>query len=269
MKKRFNAWPYIITFLLILVFISIAYLWVKRKPEPFQLPDRSWYIDTIRFTGSAHGKMKCESCHLDYALASEQHPSKTRVRTDATIFVNQVKCARCHPRQYITYLYGHEQLRARSAREIPGCGDCHDIHYQKDKSSRVVIGEMITTNCGRCHPREKAGYLENYHGKTAILFGYKSSAYCQDCHGGHLLIPVSQKGLMLRRCRACHPKFTPKAVGYVVHAVAKERGIIDPLIRKVELAMLLFIIIVLAVFYLHASLWGIRLWHDRVRGEDK
>lgn len=266
MKIRINPWPYILITLLAGIIAYVAWLAAISNEEHRQVKSGSWYINGSRFALSAHKTLQCLDCHTDFKKAGLAHPDPRNLDRDPTLLVDQSRCARCHKDAYIIFLSGHERFQARSAKDLPGCGDCHDVHYQRANLSRTELGATLARKCGRCHPKELSGYLRDYHGKTAVLLGYGASAFCQDCHGGHDLMRSADKSEMLRRCRVCHPRFTARSLDYVVHLKTDRQGEDVKAIRIAEKLMLWFVIIVLILFYVHMSLWGLRLWHDRSRG---
>jgi len=98
-----------------------------------------------------------------------------------------------------------------SVHEDLDCGDCHAgaddeqtiPHYEKS-------GSKVTLSCGECH--EKA--LEEYnttdvHGKHRAD-GDERSPWCNDCHGDHLILPMSSKDSVMSPfnqvevCASCH-----------------------------------------------------------------
>ncbi len=143
------------------------------------------FVDTEAFGASVHGKRNCWECHADADVV----PHKKGLE--------RVQCVRCHyvgntvgapeSRRYKQYQESvHGRLAASGDARAPLCQDCHGTHEVRpadDPTSRVHR-KNLPDDCGRCHSRSKAEYLEGLHGQQAAK-GNVDAPVCTDCHSEH------------------------------------------------------------------------------------
>ena len=171
-------------------------------------------VDPETFAGSVHGEFDCTDCHED---ASEDHPED----------LARVECGNCHEDEQTDFERSiHGQVLARNAPFAPTCADCHGLHDilpAEDPESRIFKMNVPRT-CGRCH-REGApvaetydlaetNILENYsqsiHGEGLFSKGLTVTATCNDCHGSHTILPVTDRDASIspyhvaETCMKCH-----------------------------------------------------------------
>lgn len=179
------------------------------------LPDGktlSLFVDEKAYRASVHGKGTCTTCHVD---AKASHGK-----------LAPVSCGKCHPDAAKSYAGStHGQDRAKGARDVAGCADCHgkhDILKSKDPKSRTFRLNIVAV-CLKCHndraieekyklPGQKvmAAYEQSVHGMASRKSGLLGSAVCPDCHGNHAILPGDQPKSATHRqniptlCGKCH-----------------------------------------------------------------
>ncbi|MCF8144500.1 MAG: cytochrome c family protein [Deltaproteobacteria bacterium] len=247
-----------------------------------------WFLDLNRFSESAHNTLSCDACHGDMNEAGRKHPG-TREATDLKLKATQLydyhRCKTCHRESYERYLRGaHAKALAEEKKAAPSqgpvsdrlkaptCGECHSAHYAKSHLSRVAMGKEMTGVCGACHAAQKATYLENYHGKTAVNLGDAASAYCTDCHGAHDCVSLKDREAALAACQRCHPDAGERFAQFVIHPTTeglardnkgKQKHV--AIIKLVTLIMTIIVILVVGFFYGHSFLWLLRELHEKLR----
>jgi len=256
---------------------------------PASVDSSGWFIDLNRFSQSAHRNFTCEACHGDMNDPGRKHPDTedaARLKRDATRIYDYRRCRTCHRESYERYLRGAhakalaeeqkapapENAGASERLKAPACGDCHASHYGRSHLSRVTTGRQMTEVCGACHPEQKATYLENYHGKTAVNLGDEASAYCTDCHGAHDCISLKDRKAALAACQRCHPQAGEQFSRFVIHPTAeglakdnKEKQKHVTIIKIVTLVMTIIVVLVVGFFYGHSFLWLLRELHEKLR----
>ncbi len=255
-------------FLMLLCLFGFVYAPVQATER--NLPRRSWFVDMSRFQASSHGRLSCSECHANIEEKGVKHPDPRLLNRSSTLLYDYQRCERCHPQVYQRYLKGaHAKALAERKKDAPTCGNCHVSHYVVARPSRLEVGRWMTEMCGGCHQAEKRSYLENYHGKAAVLLGHEASAYCTDCHGAHTCLSLKTKETALEACQKCHPDARIRFTDYIIHAsregVKKED--VDKLnklkiLRWVEIAFGLLVFGVLAFFYSHTLIWILRKAHE-------
>ena len=248
-----------------------------------------WFVDLNRFSESSHRNFTCEACHGDMTEQGKKHPDPedaADLKREATRVYDYHRCRSCHRESYERYLRGahakalaeeqkaaaSESAKASERLKAPTCGECHSSHYGRSHLSRVELGRQMTAVCGACHPAQKATYLENYHGKTAVNLGEEASAYCTDCHGAHDCISLKDRKVALKACQRCHPKAGEQFAQFVIHPTTeglakdnKEKGKHVTIIKIVTLIMTIIVLLVVGFFYGHSFLWLLRELHEKLR----
>ena len=150
---------------------------------------KSLYVDQRALLGSVHGRLSCQSCHMD----ARGMPHKPKLAP--------VNCARCHAGKPDEIRRGvHGVLGEQSA----SCVACHGTHAVRRPES---VGTAL---CAACHTQEVKDYKAGVHGRSAAR-GNGEAARCQSCHGPtHTALAatdpnsgVSRQKLPLT-CGGCH-----------------------------------------------------------------
>ncbi|MBF0503557.1 MAG: hypothetical protein HQL14_00500 [Candidatus Omnitrophica bacterium] len=183
---------------------------------------------TTNYIESIHGKglldsglvvtATCTSCHS----AHKQLPA-----SDAASSVNRnniaATCSACHKGVYEKYIKSvHAIGRGENSDQLPACNNCHTAHTIK-RTDESSFKFDIMNSCGKCHKEIAETYFQTVHGKASKL-GFAKSAKCQDCHGSHEILPVTDPHSSLSRknivatCQKCHVGAPRRFAGYLTHA---------------------------------------------------
>ena len=181
-----------------------------------------------RYRESIHGKgllqsgltvtANCADCHTPHheLPASDPRASVNRANIAET-------CAQCHRGIYEQFTASvHSTKVTHTAKPLPVCNDCHSAH-SIERTDLSDFRLNIMDQCGRCHQQITAAYFETFHGKVSKL-GYLKTAKCDDCHGAHDILPVTDPRSHLSRnnivatCGKCHTGSHRQFAGYLTHA---------------------------------------------------
>ncbi len=240
------------------------------------LPKDSWWINMGQFLSSPHGRFTCSECHANIEEKGVKHPDPKLLGRSPALLYDYKRCERCHPQEYQRYLKGaHAKALVEKKKNAPTCGNCHVSHYSLSDQSHVELGKWMTEMCGVCHPVAKRTYLENYHGKAAVLLGYGASAYCTDCHGAHTCLSLKKREQALEVCQNCHPDARIRFTDFVIHA--SEEGVKKEeaeklqklrVIKWIEVGFGILVFGVLAFFYSHTLIWILRKTQEWLKKRD-
>ncbi len=249
----------------------------------------TWFINQAEFQKSAHGFQDCNGCHAKedkgiQPAALTPHPaprSPQYLKQPARHDFDYNYCAKCHStavRRYSQGMHAEEvQKQAKEPRKpgqfaAPTCAHCHNPHTVISHQGRIELGREQVEVCGSCHQAQKATYLENYHGQTAVNLGYDKSALCSDCHGAHTVISLKKPEAALKACKRCHPEATPSFAQMVMHPSppqdkaeqgAKAERV--AVIRALVIIMAVLALVTVLGFYGHSFLWMLRELHEKIR----
>ncbi|HMD87293.1 MAG TPA: cytochrome c3 family protein [Terriglobia bacterium] len=135
-------------------------------------------------------------------------------------------CATCHSTEVSQYnLSIHGRAHAKLNGDAPTCQSCHGPAHQVVASSDAkspVSKANLPDTCGRCHSnpalaakymfavaKPVEAYASSVHGR-AIQQGNLNAASCNDCHGVHDILPLSDphskiwKQNVASTCGQCH-----------------------------------------------------------------
>lgn len=211
---------------------------------------------------------ECQNCH-------DRKPDihyGGNLRQEAKIGANSCfsKDKACHGKEAEAYSEGvHGKVLKSRPRHAPGCVDCHgshDIKKLKNKTENTISRKDNPFVCGECHKEQLETYLENYHGKTATVFGSKRSATCYDCHNGHQITSLKNRNEAIEACRKCHKKAPEKMGNYVIHAHEDDPRK-EPILFGIKSAMTLLLVGTLTAFYIHSGMWFYRKRKERINGD--
>lgn len=164
-------------------------------------------------------ELLCTDCHDSHYTAPA---AMAKAQSSAA-------CGTCHEGVIKTYAGSvHGQSLTGGTADLPSCFDCHGAHEFGNVPSPM---DSVAT-CGACHSNGEimvryglttnvlATYLDDFHGKTAVLTGkasgdaFAGGALCTDCHGIHNIqkvdVPTSSvvKANLVTTCQKCHPDAT-------------------------------------------------------------
>jgi hypothetical protein len=249
----------------------------------------TWFINQAEFQRSAHGFQGCNGCHSKedrgvQPAALTPHPDPRNpqyLKQPARKEFDYHYCAKCHSTAVKRYGQGkHAEEMQKQAKEppkpgqfaAPTCAHCHNPHSVIPHQGRIELGRVQVEVCGSCHEEQKATYLENYHGQTAVNLGYDKSALCSDCHGAHTVVSLKKPEAALKACRRCHPDAAPSFAQVVIHPKptkdkedqgAKAERV--AIIRALTIIMAVIALVTIIGFYGHSFLWMLRELHEKIR----
>lgn len=193
---------------------------VRYKGEQHEIPEH--------YTESIHGKgllksglvvtAMCTNCHTAHGELPASDPRSSVNRSNIAM-----TCSKCHQGVYEKFMHSvHATGHIKTSERLPVCSDCHTAHAIKRTDIDSFKFEIMNI-CGKCHVKIAETYFETFHGKATKL-GYKKTAKCQNCHGAHEILPVSDPRSSLSHqnilvtCQQCHAGATRRFAGYLTHA---------------------------------------------------
>jgi len=226
---------------------------------------RDLHIDPDAYKASAHGLLPCNSCHTGFTHDPHQMVANGEFFAETA----GEACRNCHDDQFEMYKqsYHGELTREGGAdgAKAPLCVDCHGAH-EIAQVDTLEYKQSIADVCGQCHGGREDSFLDTYHGKSLTL-GREASATCVDCHGDHIILPVSNPQSMLSQanilptCQQCHPEATQKFTTFLVHV--KPTSLDAPLVvLLVAVGYLALIVCVFSFGGIHTMLYIYRGFKD-------
>jgi hypothetical protein len=161
-------------------------------------------FQVVGVEASAHGKLSCMSCHVDF---------KYYDGADATKLweVNAgLGCRACHQGQVPGYEKQtqpfqkvvnqwetsiHAQKLFAGNLQSATCSSCHsghDIQRLDTADAKAAFHANAYKVCARCHLDKYKSYDDYYHG-AAYKKGAGDAPACWECHDSHLILPSSDK----------------------------------------------------------------------------
>jgi len=185
---------------------------------------QSMYIDAAVVESSAHAKVQCTGCHLDFAYST---PHQNALNNEWRR-VAKSACKNCHKDEFSAYAKSVHSPSPTSTTEPsatpvpatssgvaikPLCGDCHGSHdIQKLKDNPAGQEEMHSRGkeiCGNCHLDYWENYNDPYHG-AAYKRGASDAPACWQCHEAHEVLPSTDRRSsvnevnLVETCGECH-----------------------------------------------------------------
>lgn len=204
----------------------------------------------------------CATCHADSAkdLASGAHAalgnpsdSQTCIACHGTNNVQKAVtgpqfCATCHATEVGQYRNSvHGRARDHGNADVPTCQSCHGsahVALPATDPRSPVSKEHLPDTCGSCHsdPKLAAKYMftevrpvqayrQSVHGR-AVAQGNQNAATCNDCHGTHDILPVSDPHSKIWRqnvastCGKCH-RDVFNTYAQSIHGQAVAKGVLQ------------------------------------------
>lgn len=160
-------------------------------------------VSEVKFNSSAHARLKCISCHINFDDEEIPHSENLTPKS----------CSDCHQKQIVKHLFHPRLLKAagKEKTEDVNCVNCHDYHYAKDpnRTGGEWSGENLAVSCGKCHKEIKDQYLLSEH-YLALKEGMLGAPSCLHCHKNpvarvhtnedSVTVKISQEKL----CLSCH-----------------------------------------------------------------
>ena len=212
------------------------------------------------------GAAVCTDCHGSHEILSASEPTSPVNKKNIV-----TTCGRCHAGTMQIFNNSvHGKLLTEGSEDGPSCRDCHSSH----RILRVDKDEFhlgMVAGCAGCHNEAANTYYSSYHGQVADL-GFAKVAKCVDCHGSHNILPPTDNKSkvssvqLLETCKQCHPKATPKFIGYSTHLnhSDKKKYPVESAIFGVMSALLINVFL---FFGIHTLLWFIRGMFVKLRHE--
>lgn len=204
----------------------------------------------------------CVTCHADsakamtagaHAVLGNPNDSQTCITCHGTTNVSKAVagpqfCATCHASEVGQYRASvHGRAQAGGNADVPTCQSCHGSAHAAlpgtDPQSPVSKQHLPDT-CGSCHSnpqlaakymftevRPVEAYKQSVHGR-AILHGNGDAASCNDCHGTHDILPVSDpkskiwKQNVASTCGHCHAGVY-NTYSQSIHGQAVAKGVLQ------------------------------------------
>ncbi len=203
----------------------------------------------------------CITCHADAAkeMAAGAHAALGNPNDPQTCITchgkNNVEkvagiqfCATCHATEVEQYSASiHGRARDHGNADVPTCRSCHGSAHAALPSTdpaSPVSKQHLPDTCGSCHSnpqlaakymftevRPVEAYRQSVHGR-ALLHGNNNAASCNDCHGTHDILPVSDphskiwKQNVAATCGQCHTAIF-QAYSQSIHGQAVAKGVLQ------------------------------------------
>lgn len=193
---------------------------------------KSMFVDVDVLKLSAHAKLACTQCHLDFAYKTPHQKGKVDNGWRETAKLS-CKSIGCHTAEYDqvnqgahsqTYRKGvNTSVAKKSSYQPPLCGDCHgghDIQVLKDNpSAQAALHARGIEMCGKCHPQQTGNYADYYHG-AAYQRGAQDAPACWQCHNAHDVYPSGDRrsptyaDKLSETCGRCHGNVNEQYTDY-------------------------------------------------------
>ncbi|HEY6448658.1 MAG TPA: cytochrome b/b6 domain-containing protein [Acidobacteriaceae bacterium] len=204
----------------------------------------------------------CITCHADAAkaLAGGVHTALGSANNSGTCIAchgtnNVAKavaapglCSSCHEQEVKQYQASiHGSARQRGNGDVPTCQSCHGATHgalAATDAHSPVNKKNLPDTCGSCHSnaalaskymftevRPVEAYRQSVHGR-AIQLGNANAATCNDCHGTHDILPVSDprskiwKQNVASTCGQCHSNVY-NTYAQSIHGQAVAKGVLQ------------------------------------------
>jgi predicted CXXCH cytochrome family protein len=216
------------------------------------------------YSRSVHGISLTEKGLLPSAVCTDCHTTHMELNhkdNRSSVYAKNIPatCANCHRGIYKDYIKSvHFSVDDKEAEKLPTCTDCHSSHKIEETGRSQFLFE-VTDQCGSCHKKLAATYLDTMHGKAYKLRSARS-AKCSDCHNAHLILPVSNPNSSLGlnhivgTCKKCHEDANQRFTGYLTHATHHD-PVKYPILYITYWAMTILLVSVFTFFGIHTLLW--------------
>jgi hypothetical protein len=171
--------------------------------------EMSLQINAGDFTGSAHGKQSCVSCHE--AIGKIKHPSKaTNIsisnQRDFSVEIN-LSCRPCHAKNFTLYEDSiHASMVRQGSKKAPVCTSCHSAHAAETMAD---FQPEKGFPCKNCHENIFNAYSQSVHGEgringNSIRDSHIQAPICADCHHAHEISALAIGDTLRSTCLGCH-----------------------------------------------------------------
>lgn len=149
---------------------------------------------------------QCLTCHGKVGFSTSAAGKKISLYVNAEKFRGSIhgtnKCTSCHP----------------GLSGIP----------HKKPVYGAALSRQVRDRCQACHSNIAKIYLNSVHGQLAQAG--RNTAYCQDCHGSHLVYKVENPDSLVywrnvpATCTRCHNGNVKKSYEYSFHGISVSKG---------------------------------------------
>lgn len=165
------------------------------------------------YINSAHGQIRCTSCHE--SIGDRKHPSKSTniaitSQRDYSLEINE-SCRKCHRIKFTEYKNSiHSALIEQGNEKAPLCSDCHDAHAVESMADyQAETGQP----CSMCHENIFNAYAASVHGQArmngnTIRDSHIQAPICSDCHMSHQVTALAIGDVLRTTCINCHENVT-------------------------------------------------------------
>lgn len=186
----------------------------------------------LQYKDSIHGRLAshaggedvahCQDCHGGHDVVKCTDPVTKQPQCDPC-----QGCSKCHENEALVVKHNihkqHPCLQWQlsvhgTPRSIDGkmkvsatCTDCHGVHSIQGMGT-PNLSVRQPQNCGKCHAKELAEYLDSIHGKKAMIDKDPEAPLCVDCHGEHDILAPGIAGSKVNTlnipdtCSSCHAR---------------------------------------------------------------
>lgn len=177
----------------------------------------SLYVKPATLKASAHSKLACVECHVEFDPESDPHKAT----------ITPVDCGRCHEGIQAEHARSlHGKALARGDVLAPRCTSCHGTHEVLPvKNPRSPVAPLnVPFLCGKCHQegapvqRQRVihqdhiiqNFSESIHGEGLLRKGLVVAPNCASCHTPHSILPHTDPNSSIARrniartCSKCH-----------------------------------------------------------------
>ncbi len=175
--------------------------------------EMSLQVPKEAYLASAHGVVKCVSCHSD--IGKIKHPSQSTnisipSEREFSVDLND-SCRKCHLQKYKQYKGSvHSLMVAQGSPKAPVCSSCHNPHAPQSMASYQAETGLP---CKKCHENIFNAYAASVHGQArfngnTIRDSHIQAPICSDCHHSHEVTALAIGDVLRTTCIACHENVT-------------------------------------------------------------
>lgn len=199
------------------------------------------YVDIKRFKASAHGKLQCSDCHIDFT--KDKHPNRRFRNKEQYKTKSALVCKKCHICDQLKQKSIHAKLLSdEELGKSHLCTNCHGSHYIKPLGRKNYTNEE--QYCLKCHGYKidmkfKDGDKISLQIDLSIL---QNSVHrrlsCSDCHFGFSPSYHPQRNFKTKRdlsivnsdtCRRCHFDKYTKSMESIHYAILSQGNLSAPI----------------------------------------
>jgi predicted CXXCH cytochrome family protein len=160
----------------------------------------SVYVDEASLRSSAHGTLKCTTCHTIFSKT--QHPVKVFSSIREYTLMSTEMCKKCHQNASTQYESSiHYALFKSGNTKAPHCTGCHGNAHLLVKTK--IDKTFGLTSCNKCHGELNSSYEASVH-NVARIQGKANAPVCSSCHNAHNIESTKMTTKIKEGCFKCH-----------------------------------------------------------------